>query len=362
MTTEAYPPVSQRPTFDSRHFKAPLKIALEEHVSTKIYNATETLPAGNRTSELPYVNHEYVADVKNRLFDLSARVEAMDKAGVALTILSLTMPGIEGIFNADVAVKTAIEVNDEIHKLYTTGPHAKRFRAFGVVPMQDPKAAAAELERCIKELGFVGVLINGYSNIGGENTVQYLDEPACEPFWDKLEELDVPVYLHPRIPPPDQMRVYKGYEFLAGSPWGFGVETAAHAIRLMISGLFDRHPRLKIILGHCGEGLPFSLYRIDHRLRHFQKDLVSCKLRMQDYWERNFWVTTAGVTSDGAFAQTLKHCGEKRVMWSADYPYEDYDEAARWFDTLELNESTRAAVGWENAEKLFNIKASAALE
>ena len=202
----------------------------------------------------------------------------------------------------------------------------------------------------------MGVLVNGYSNIRGVGTVQYLDEPVCEPFWQKLEELDVPLYLHPRIPPPDQMRIYQGYEFLAGSPWGFGVETAAHAIRLMASGLFDRHPRLKVILGHCGEGLPFSLYRIDHRIRHFQAGLRPCKLRMQDYWERNFWVTTSGVISDGAFAQTLKQCGEDRVMWSADYPYEDYDETAQWFDCLEMSENTKANIGWKYAENLFKLK------
>lgn len=362
MATKTHPRTSDRPTFSSRSFATPLKIALEEHISTEVFNAATTLPPNARASELSYVDHDYVDDVKDKLGNLDARVEAMDRAGVALTILSLAMPGIEGIFDPTVAIETATKVNDEIHRLYTTGPHAKRFRAFGVVPMQDPEAAATELERCIKDLKFVGVLINGYSNIGNENTVQYLDEPACEPFWAKLEELDVPVYLHPRITPPNQMRIYKGYEFLAGSPWGFGVETSTHAIRLMISGLFDRHPDLKIILGHCGEGLPFSLYRIDHRLRHFQKDLVPCKLRMQDYWERNFWVTTAGVMSDGAFAQTIRFCGERRVMWSADYPFEDYDESAEWFGSMELNDSTRAAVGWENAERMFKLKASVALE
>lgn len=361
MAKIAYPTVSQRATFDCRHFKAPLKIALEEHISTTLFNPTETLPPQGRTAELPYMDSNFVADTKDRLTNIDTRIEAMDRAGIALTIISLTMPGIEGIFDSAVAIEMARRVNNEIHELYTAGSHAKRFRAFGVVPMQDPEAAAVELERCIKKLGFVGVLVNGYSNIGGENTVQYLDEPACAPFWAKLEELDVPLYLHPRIPPPDQMRIYRGYEFLAGSPWGFGLETATHAIRLMASGLFDRHPHLKVILGHCGEGLPFSLYRIDHRIRHFQNGLLQCKLRMQDYWERNFWVTTSGVFSDGAFTQTLKHCGEDRVLWSADYPYEDYDEIAHWFDTLEISENTRATVGWKNAERLFNLNAREAI-
>jgi predicted TIM-barrel fold metal-dependent hydrolase len=109
--------------------------------------------------------------------------------------------------------------------------------------------------------------------VGSADEVQYLDEPQCDPFWAKLAQLDVPLYLHPRIPPPDQIRVFKGYEFLAGSPWGFGRETAEHSLRLMVSGLFDRYPNLQIVLGHCGEGLPFSIARTDHRLRHFRKGL-----------------------------------------------------------------------------------------
>lgn len=320
-----------------------------------MFNATSTLPPVSGTAELPYVDTDYVADVKNRLSNVDARVKAMDGAGVALTVVSLTTPGVEGIFEASTAIETAKKVNDEIHNIYTAGPHAARFRAFGCVPMQDPTAAAVEAERCVKELGFVGILVNGYSNIGDANTVQYLDEPQCEPFWAKMEELDVPLYLHTRISPPDQMRVYKGFEFLAGSPWGFGVETAMHAVRLMISGLFDRHPNLKIILGHCGEGIPFSLHRIDHRIRHFQPQYLKCKLRLQQYWERNFWITIAGVMDDGGFAYTLTVCGEDRLMWSVDYPYKDYYEIDHWFDCLEIMGDTHDKIGWENARRLLRL-------
>ncbi|KAF9893243.1 hypothetical protein FE257_011673 [Aspergillus nanangensis] len=345
----------QRPTFHLPSRRTGQKIALEEAISTHVFNPAISLPPVQRTAELPYVNTSYGADVKDRLTNIEARVAAMDKAGVALTVVSLTMPGIEGIFDPAVAVETARKVNDEIHELYTTGPHASRFRAFGCVPMQDPEAAALEATRCVLELGCVGILVNGFSNIGDADTVQYLDEPQCEPFWAKMEELKVPLYLHPRIPPPGQLGPYKGYEFLGGSPWGFGVETANHAIRLMISGLFDRHPNLTVILGHCGEGIPFSLDRIDHRLRHFQSQLVPCKLRLQEYWERNFVITTAGVKSDATFFDTLRTCGEDRLLWSVDYPYEDYDELGEWFDNLELNENSRAKIGWQNARRILNL-------
>jgi hypothetical protein len=168
---------TQRPTFGVLAKKTMQKIALEEAISTHVFNPTTTLPPVEGTAELPYVNTHYVGDVKDRLTNVDARVKAMDEAGVALTVVSLTMPGIEGIFDPQIAVKTAQNVNDEIYELYTAGPHASRFRAFGCVAMQDPQAAATEAERCVQKLGFVGILINGYSNIGDANTVQYLDEP-----------------------------------------------------------------------------------------------------------------------------------------------------------------------------------------
>lgn len=156
-------------------------------------------------------------------------------------------PGIQGIFDPAEATETASKVNDQMHKLYRTGPHADRFLTWGCVAMQDPQAAAMEAERCVKELGCCGILIHGFSDVGSPDAgdVRYLDEPQCEPFWAKLAELDVPLYLHPRNVAPTQSRVLRGYEFLAGSPWGFARETAEHVLRLMLSGLFDRYPGLR---------------------------------------------------------------------------------------------------------------------
>ncbi len=349
------PSPEQRPTFTPAPSDFPQKIALEEAISTTVFNPTTTNPPVQGTGELPYDRPEYVSDVERRLSDVDLRLRSMDAGGVALAVVSLTMPGVEGIFDTTEAVETATRVNDEIRTLYTTGEHGDRFRAFGCVPMQDPRAAAAEAERCVKDLGFVGVLVNGYANLGDANTVQYLDEPQCEPFWAKLDELDVPLYLHPRIPAPGQMRIYRGYEFLGGSPWGFSVETATHSLRLMVSGLFDRHPGLKIILGHCGEGLPFSIDRTDHRMRHFSQEGFPCTEPLRTYLERNFWISTAGVMSSATFDDTVKACGEDRVLWSVDYPYESYEEIGGWFDHLEMNGPTRAKIGWDNARRLLKL-------
>lgn len=234
------------------------KIALEEHWESPDFPAT-----GSHN----FTDDEYFSAVQKRLQEFEKRIEDMDKNGIQTSILSLTQPGIEGITDPDRAVKLAKQMNDHAAEFFVS-KHPDRFKAFAAVPLQDPEEAAKELERAVNELGFVGALVNGYSNIGDENTAQYLDEPQVRPFWEKAAQLQVPVYLHPRIPLPNQQRIYEGYEGLLGSAWGFGVETATHAIRLILSGLFDEYPDLTVILGHLGEGLPFTLPRVEHRLRH----------------------------------------------------------------------------------------------
>jgi gamma-resorcylate decarboxylase len=185
------------------------KIALEEHWESPDFNA-----AGVHN----FTNPEYFDAVQSRLENIDLRIEDMDRNGIELHIISLTQPGIEGIPDAAKAVYIAKTMNDyAATKLLAKYP--ERLRAFACVPLQNPRQAAAELERAVKELGSLGALINGFSNIGDENTSQYLDEPQVDVFWEKVEELDVPVYLHPRIPLPNQRRMYKGYDGLLGSAW-----------------------------------------------------------------------------------------------------------------------------------------------
>lgn len=283
----------------------------------------------------------------------------MDAAGVAVCVVSLTQPGIQGIFDPAEAVDISRKVNDQMRKLYRTGPHAHRFLTWGCVAMQDPQAAAKEAERCVKELGCVGILINGFSNVGSPDAqeVEYLDEPQCEPFWAKLAELDVPLYLHPRIVAPGQIRIFRDYECLTGSPWGFARETAEHVLRLMLSGLFDRYPNLRIILGHCGEGLPFAIDRVDHRLRHFRKEEHGPhQHELSYYFAKNFWVTTAGVLKQSTLENTIREMGIDRVLFSADYPMEDIVETAQWFDGLEIDEASRNKLAYGNAKSVLGIE------
>lgn len=286
--------------------------------------------------------------------NIDSRVASMNAANISISVLMFASPGIQGVFNTSLATYYAAQINDEVSRLYTHGNYSSRFKFWCSNALQDPVAAAKELDRCVNELGGVGSFIGGYTNMGSANNVTYLDDPSMAPFLEKVVELDVPIYLHPREPPPDQQRVYKSYEFLAGSIWGFSSETVGHVLRLMVSGVFDRYPTLKIILGHCGEGLPPAIRRMEARMRHFQH-AYEAKESLRTYWERNFWVTTSGVMDDTALWETIKSLGEERVMFSVDYPFEDTVEISAWFDRLEMNGRVKKAIGSENARELLKL-------
>jgi gamma-resorcylate decarboxylase len=282
----------------------------------------------------------------------------MDKWNISTALISLVPPGIQGVLDPNLAVELAPKVNDEFASIYGEGRYASRFRWFCSVPLQKPKAAVKELNRCMSLPGAVGVFLAGYTNTGGNDTganeVVYFDDPSMEPFWAAVEDFEVPVYLHSRSPAPNQQAVYRNYEWLSGSVWGFSTDVAVEAIRLMVSGLFDRHPKLQIVLGHLGEGIPFSLYRMDQRTRHFTKTWAA-KKTLQYYWENNFLITTSGVQSTSAFWDAMKTTTADRVMFSADTPFETVPEMASWFDDLEMNSKTKAAISSGNAKKWYKL-------
>ncbi|MEZ0053801.1 putative TIM-barrel fold metal-dependent hydrolase [Mycobacterium sp. MAA66] len=324
------------------------KIALEEHWEPADFDAT---------GEHSFTEKGYFDEVERRLKEVDERVEDMERNGIGVSILSLTQPGIEGITDTPTAIDAAQRLNDLAAK-ELVGRHPDRLRMFAAVPLQDPQAAATELERAVKDLGAVGALINGYTNIGDENTAQYLDEPQVDPFWNKVSELNVPVYLHPRIPLPNQQRIYQGYEGLLGSAWGFGVETSTHALRMILSGLFDRYPNINVILGHCGEALPFTLPRVEHRLRHQRRETHGPHLKPPTaYLRENFYLTTSGVFRTSTLLDTMLEVGADRVLFSVDYPYESMDEIAPWFDTVPISENDRIKIGRTTAANLFGLNA-----
>jgi gamma-resorcylate decarboxylase len=232
------------------------KIALEEH-----FALAETLGDSERYFPPAVWQRMYGA-----LTDIhEKRLAEMDQHGIETAILSLNSPAIQGIHDTRRAIEVARLTNDFLAEQVAKNP--ARFQGFAGLPMQDPDAAARELTRCVKELGFRGAMVNGFSQKGVEDSAIYYDIPQYEAFWATVEQLDVPFYLHPRDPLFSRQQHYEGHPWFVGPVWAFAVETSIHALRLMASGLFDRHPKLTIILGHLGEAIPFNIWRVDHRLR-----------------------------------------------------------------------------------------------
>ena len=317
------------------------KIALEEH-----FVLAETIDTSYAVRDLPLAT-------RNRILDLgSGRIADMDRGGLDICILSLTAPGVQGIPQVKEAIAQARRTNDYLAENIAKNP--KRLKGFATLPLQDPEAAAQELTRCVRDLGFCGALVNGFSQVGEGDSAVYYDLPQYRPFWATVQELDVPFYLHPRDPLSAGQQCYEGYRWLAGSPWGFAVETSIHALRLMASGLFDEYPKLKVIVGHLGEGLSFGIWRVDNRIRR-GSGTPKAKRPMSQYLRENFYITTSGNFRTQALTNVILEVGADRVLYSVDYPYEDVTEASEWFDRASISEFDRSKIARANAQKLFRL-------
>lgn len=318
-----------------------LKIALEEHfINSDFLHDTQKV-------DFAEMNPENAADFQKRLLDFDdLRLQTMDEAGIEISVLSLTDPGIQGIADTKLASDLAYKTNDFLAEKISKNP--KRFRGFACLPLQDPLQAAQELERCIGQHGFVGGLVNG------QTQGSYLDEQKFHPFWKKVEELKVPIYLHPGNPA-HRPSNFKDQHELAGPLWGWTVETGTHALRMVFSGLFDLFPGLKIILGHLGETLPYLLWRLDSRWKIIKQSKKLQKSPSQ-YIKENFYVTTSGMCSNGPLACALQELGEDRVMFSVDYPYESSTIAARFIEQAPLPKNVLQKICYDNALNVLNLK------
>jgi len=302
----------------------------------------------------PFGAHVW-GELRHRLLDFQdQRLRLMDESGVEIMIASLNAPAIQAVANTGRAVELARQANEVLAEEVAKRPD--RFVGVAALAMQDPDAAIAELERSVKELGFKGVLVNGYSQVAGSDKPIHYDLPQYRAFWRAVERLDVPFYLHPRPPMPGISPLYEGHPWLFGPTWSFAAETSLHAMRLIGSGLFDEHPKLKIVLGHLGEGLPFFIWRIDGRNNWMKAPhKYAAKKRVADYFRTNFWLTTSGHFSTPALIDAVSEIGAERVMFSVDYPFEDFSDAADWFDNAEINEADRMKIGRTNAMTLFKL-------
>jgi 2,3-dihydroxybenzoate decarboxylase len=271
-----------------------------------------------------------------------------------MMVLSLNAPAIQAIPDPARADEVARKANDALAAEVAKRP--ERFQGLAALPMQDPQLAARELERCVR-LGFKGALVNGFSQVHDKDTAVYYDLPQYRPFWETVERLDVPFYLHPRSPLASQAKNYEGHAWMLGPGWGFAQETSVHALRLMASGLFDRHPRLKIVLGHLGENLPYSLWRIDH-CNGWIKDgrhKYPAQKNIADYFRANFWLTVSGNFHTPTLIAAMVEIGADRIMFSIDWPFEDVGQAAEWFDHATISEADRVKIGRSNAIELFKL-------
>jgi len=316
------------------------KIALEEHFMAPHFTEYEADVAKN-------MNPDKYADFAKRLPDFAElRLEAMDKANIEISVLSQTSPGLQIERDSQRAIRKAREVNDFLAKQIEM--HPKRFAGFAHLSMHDPAAAVTEIKRCVTELGFKGALINGHTN------GVYLDDEKYLPFWETLQELDVPLYLHP-ADSYDSPHMYAGFPSLTGAMWGWTVETATHVLRLIVSGLFDRVPAVRIILGHMGECLPFMLWRLDSRW-NIVKQERQLKKEPSQYVRDNFLVTTSGVCDNAPLLCTIDALGIDNVLFSTDYPFESALIAAKFIDNAQLSEEQRAKVCYGNAQKILRLQ------
>ena len=316
------------------------KIALEEHFGVPSLSQYSSIGQYGFTKEA-------AQDLNHRLQEFDElRLQAMDEGNITKTILSQAVPGIESATNAQQAVTDAKKVNDFLAQQIER--HPTRFGGFATVPLHAPEEAAAELERAVRQLGFHGALVNGHTH------GHYLDEDRCRVFWERVVDLNVPVYLHPTVAFQVPQN-YQDHPELMGALWGWTPETATHLLRLIFSGLFDRFPTAQVILGHGGETLPYLLWRLDKRfqLNHFD---VSLKKLPSAYVRENVSITTSGLFDTPPLRCALETVGEDRILFSVDYPFESSREAGEWLDNVDLPPATLEKIATGNAERLLRLK------
>lgn len=321
------------------------KIGLEEHFALE-----DTLGDSE-----PFVPADCWPELRARLLDFQERrIAEMDRHGVEMMILSLNAPAVQAIADRAKASEMAQRANDLMANEIAKKP--KRFQGLAALALQDPDGACKEYERCIKDLGFRGALANGFSQVDQEDNCVYLDDARYRPFWALVEKHDFPFYLHPRNPIAAWGQIYKGHEWLLGPTWAFGNETAIHALRLMGSGLYDAHPNLKMIIGHMGEGIPFSLWRIDNRNAWVKaKHKNAAQHSIRHYFEKNFWITVSGNFHTPSLVSAMMEMGSDRIMFSTDWPFENVDHASNWFDSSEISDNDKRKIGRDNAAALFKL-------
>jgi 2,3-dihydroxybenzoate decarboxylase len=311
-------------------------IAIEEHYWDPALTAHFVQRAGRPDS------------TQQKLYDLGAtRLKDMDEAGIDVQVLSHGAPSTQTL-GIDIAARVATEVNDRLAQVCAAKPD--RFCALAALPTVDPAAAADELERTVRQHRFKGAMIHGMS------TGEFIDLKMYWPIFARAEKLDVPIYLHPSAPDDRVAKVYyddytKDFPLVARPAWGYTVETATQAIRLILSGVFDAHPKLKIILGHLGETLPFLMWRIDAALKRPGQKSIDFRA----IFSNNFYITTSGFFSDPALLCCVMEMGVEHILFAIDWPFVDNQPGVDWLASVPLGDEDKRKIASGNAERLLNI-------
>jgi 2,3-dihydroxybenzoate decarboxylase len=277
------------------------------------------------------------------------RIADMDAAGVDVCVLSHGAPSGQKI-PADVAVPLVRRVNDRLAEAVRATP--SRFAAFAALPTAVPEAAADELQRCV-EMGFKGAMLHGMTH--GE----FLDLPKYWPIYARAEQLDVPIYFHPAYPHPAVVDAYykdylKDYPMLARPAWGYTVDAGTQGVRLVLSGVFEKHPNLKVILGHLGESIPFQLWRLDAAFNRGAGQGKSIAFR--DIFTRNFWITTSGFFSTPSLLCCILEMGVDRILFAVDWPFvSDSKPGVEWMEKISLSAEDKVKILGGNAKRLLKL-------
>jgi predicted TIM-barrel fold metal-dependent hydrolase len=328
-------------------------VALEEHFTVPRLVAGISADAIARRG-FPGPDFVWAQTTKrNELADLGdARRADMDASGITVQVLSVAGPGADLVPGKE-GIALARAYNDALAA--SCNRHPTRYRGFAHLPLLSPDAAADELERTVKELGFHGALVNGATD------GRFLDDPAFEPILARAEQLEVPIYLHPGIPTQAVRDAY--YDNLPGnfsftlalSAWGWHADTAIHVLRLVLSGALDRHPGLRLVIGHMGEALPFMLDRIDETTTLAAKTHLRRPVR--ETIVDQVWITTSGFFTMVPFMAALMSFGVDRIMFSVDYPFASNARARAFLDALPISPADRAKIAHGNADRLLRLPA-----
>ena len=292
-----------------------------------------------------------IVQVREKMQDLGdLRIRDMDATGIAKQILSITSPGVQ-IFDAATAASLAASFNDQLAEAIRR--HPDRFAGLAAIAPQNPSAAAKELQRAVKTLGLKGGIVNSHTR--GE----YLDDPKFWEIFEAAESLGVPIYLHPTTPSPRMVGPFLD-RGLDGAVFGFAVETSLHVLRIVVAGVFDRFPKLQLVIGHLGEGLPYWLFRIDFMHQRLSSNnryasVPKLKRKPSDYLKENFHITTSGMAWEPPILYAISVLGIDRVLYAMDYPYQFVPEEVKVTDNLPISDADKKKLYQSNAEKLFSL-------